>query len=225
MSAVIFTALASGFGLGFFVAAQVGPVWLLCVRSVLRGRLLTGLGIGLGAAIIDVAYAALGVAGVTQLLRITQVRLALGLAGAAVLLAIGARTLWAAFRIRSGLETSEEIISAGRAFRTALIATASNPLTIVSWGGRHLRHRVHGPHRPHHSCRGRAAGRHRLRFVRVVRCPIRGHRDRAPPRGPARAAHHRCRIRPRDHGTRRRAGLARLPPHLILAPTATGPPS
>ena len=133
MYAALLTAFATGFGLGFLVAAQVGPIWLLCVRSVLRGRLLTGLAIGAGAAAIDLTYAALGVAGVTQLLRITQVRLALGLAGAAVLLAIGARTLWEAFRIRSGLETSEETISAGRAFRVALIATASNPLTIVSW--------------------------------------------------------------------------------------------
>jgi threonine/homoserine/homoserine lactone efflux protein len=133
MRAAIFTALATGFGLGFFVAAQVGPIWLLCVRSVLRGQLRTGLGIGLGAALIDVTYAAMGVAGVTQLLRITQLRLALGLTGAAVLLAIGARTLWAAFRIRTGLETPEEIVSPARAFRTALIATASNPLTIASW--------------------------------------------------------------------------------------------
>jgi threonine/homoserine/homoserine lactone efflux protein len=133
MHAALLTAFATGFGLGFLVAAQVGPIWLLCVRSVLRGRLLTGLAIGAGAAVIDLTYAALGVAGVTQLLRITQVRLALGLAGAAVLLAIGARTLWEAFRIRSGLETSEETISPGGAFRVALIATASNPLTIVSW--------------------------------------------------------------------------------------------
>ncbi len=133
MGAATFTALATGFGLGFFVAAQVGPIWLLCVRSVLRGRLRTGLGIGLGAALIDVTYAALGVAGVTQLLRITQLRLALGLTGAAVLLTIGARTLWAAFRVRSGLETRDEVLSPGRAFRTALIATASNPLTIASW--------------------------------------------------------------------------------------------
>ena len=133
MYAALLTASVTGFGLGFLVAAQVGPIWLLCVRSVLRGRLLTGLAIGAGAAAIDLTYAALGVAGVTQLLRITQVRLALGLAGAAVLLAIGTRTLWSAFRIRSGLETSEETISAGRAFRVALIATASNPLTIVSW--------------------------------------------------------------------------------------------
>ena len=124
----------TGFGLGFLVAAQVGPIWLLCVRSVLRGRLLSGLGIGLGAALIDVVYAALGVAGVTQLLRIPQIRLGLGLAGAGLLLAIGARTLWSAVRIRSGLETPAEIISPGRAFRTAMVATASNPLTIVAWG-------------------------------------------------------------------------------------------
>lgn len=126
-------AFVTGFGLGFVVAAQVGPIWLLCVRSVLRGRLLTGLAIGAGAAIIDLTYAALGVAGVTQLLRITPVRLALGLAGAAVLLAIGGRTVWSAFRIRTGLETGDETISPVRALRTALIATASNPLTIVSW--------------------------------------------------------------------------------------------
>lgn len=81
MSSAIVTAFATGFGLGFLVAAHVGPIWLLCVRSVLRTRLLTGQAIGLGAAIIDVVDAALGVAGVTQLLWITQVRLALGQPG------------------------------------------------------------------------------------------------------------------------------------------------
>jgi threonine/homoserine/homoserine lactone efflux protein len=133
VSSVIVTAFATGFGLGFVVAAQIGPISLLCVRSVLRGRFRTGLGISLGIALVDSAYAALGVAGVTQLLRLPQLRLALGLAGAAVLLTIGARTLWSAFRIRSGLETAEETVSAARAVRTAVVATASNPLTILSW--------------------------------------------------------------------------------------------
>ena len=133
MRTVIATAFATGFGLGFLVAAQIGPISLLCVRSVLRGRLRTGLGLSLGVAIVDSAYAALGVAGVTQLLRLPQLRLALGLAGAAILLTIGARTLWSAFRIRSGLETAEETVSAARAVRTAIVATASNPLTILSW--------------------------------------------------------------------------------------------
>lgn len=133
MSTVIVSAFATGFGLGFLVAAQIGPISLLCVRSVLRGRLRAGLGIGLGVAIVDSAYAALGVAGATQLLRLPQLRLALGLAGAAVLVTIGAGTLWSAFRIRNGLETAEETVSAARALRTALVATASNPLTILSW--------------------------------------------------------------------------------------------
>jgi threonine/homoserine/homoserine lactone efflux protein len=115
---VIATAFATGFGLGFLVAAQIGPISLLCVRSVLRGRLRTGLGLSQGVAIVDSAYAALGVADVTQLLRLPQLRLALGLAGAAILLTIGARTQWSAFRIRSGLETAEETVSAARAVRT-----------------------------------------------------------------------------------------------------------
>jgi hypothetical protein len=41
MAAVLFTAFVTGFGLGFFVAAQVGPISLLCVRSVLSGHVLT----------------------------------------------------------------------------------------------------------------------------------------------------------------------------------------
>jgi hypothetical protein len=31
-------AFAAGFGLGFIVAAQIGPISLLCIRSVLRDR-------------------------------------------------------------------------------------------------------------------------------------------------------------------------------------------
>src|SRR5919202_238204 len=57
------TALLTGFGLGFLVAAQVGPIWLLCARTALRGGLAGALGVGLGAAIVDTAYASLGVAG------------------------------------------------------------------------------------------------------------------------------------------------------------------
>jgi threonine/homoserine/homoserine lactone efflux protein len=127
-------ALWTGVGLGFLVAAQVGPIWLLCARSVLRGRLVTGLAIGAGAALVDLAYACLGVAGAAQLLRLVALRVVLGLLGAAVLLALGARTLWSAFRVRAGGETQAELASPLRALRVSLAATASNPLTIASWG-------------------------------------------------------------------------------------------
>ena len=127
------TALAVGFGLGFFVGSQPGPVSLLCVRSVLRGAFPTGVAIGAGAAVIDLLYAGLGLAGAASLLEIDALRVGLGAMGALVLAAIGARTLWAAFRVRLGGEVPDEVATPTRAFATALAATASNPLTIATW--------------------------------------------------------------------------------------------
>lgn len=123
----------TGTALGFFVAAQVGPVWLLCARTTLRAGFASGFGIGLGAAIVDLLYAALGAAGVAPLLTVPALRLALGIVGGAVLVLLGARTLRTALRVRLGAELPEETMSPRAALRTGLVATASNPLTIASW--------------------------------------------------------------------------------------------
>jgi threonine/homoserine/homoserine lactone efflux protein len=122
-----------GFGLGFVVAAQVGPISLLLIRSVLRGAFLSGLAIGAGAAIIDTTYASLGALGVGRLLSIEALRLTLGIAGSLVLAWFAFRTLRDAFRVRLGGELPSEIASPRRALATSLAATASNPLTIISW--------------------------------------------------------------------------------------------
>jgi threonine/homoserine/homoserine lactone efflux protein len=127
------SSLVVGFGLGLFVGAQPGPVSLLCVRSVLRGALASGIAIGAGAAAIDLLYAGLGLAGAATLLEAEALRIAFGVTGALVLGFIGARTLWAAFRVRLGGELDEEVASPRRAFATAVAATASNPLTIATW--------------------------------------------------------------------------------------------
>ena len=124
-------AVAIGFGMGFLVAAQVGPIWMLCARSVLRGGVRVGLAIGVGAAIIDTAYASLGVLGASTLLQISALRLALGLAGALLIALLGLRHLLVAIRVRSGLETPVEVQSPRAAFRTALVATAANPMTLT----------------------------------------------------------------------------------------------
>ncbi len=132
--AVVSAAVAAGFGFGFLVAAQVGPIWLLCMRSALRGRFMIGFAIGVGAAVIDTTYATLGVVGAAGILStLPQLRVAPGLLGAALLVLLGARTMWTAWRVRQGLETTNEVASPGRALVTALVATASNPLTIASW--------------------------------------------------------------------------------------------
>jgi threonine/homoserine/homoserine lactone efflux protein len=127
------TALLTGFGLGFLVAAQVGPIWLLAARSVILGRFSIGIMIGLGAATIDAAYGALGLAGAASLLRLSGLRLGLGLLGAAVLLILGAQALRNATRAGHQAEPATAITSAPRAYLIALGATAANPLTIASW--------------------------------------------------------------------------------------------
>jgi putative LysE/RhtB family amino acid efflux pump len=125
--------VAIGFGLGFLVALQVGPMSLFLIRSTLRGGLRVGLAIGAGIALIDATYATLGVAGAAPLLTFGPLRVVLGLAGAGVLLWLGVRTFLSAFRVRAGLEVAGDVASPRRAFVTALGATASNPATIVSW--------------------------------------------------------------------------------------------
>ena len=125
--------LALGFALGFLVAAQLGPMSLFLIRSTLRSGIWIGLAIGAGIAVIDLLYATAGAAGAAPLLSIDALRLALGLLGTVVLLALGARTLWSAYRVRISGEVPEDVATPRRAFLTSLGATASNPLPIASW--------------------------------------------------------------------------------------------
>jgi putative LysE/RhtB family amino acid efflux pump len=122
-----------GFGLGFVVALQLGPMSLFLIRSTLRRGWLVGIAIGVGIAVVDGLYAAAGAAGAAPILAIDPIQVVLGLLGAAVLVALGVRTLWSAFRIRLGGEDESEVAGPRRAFVTAVAATASNPLTIASW--------------------------------------------------------------------------------------------
>ena len=127
------TALLTGLALGLAVAAQVGPISLLLVRTVLRGATASGLAIGLGAAVVDVAYAAAGSAGAAGALRVDALRTGLGLLGAAVLVLLGVRALQAARRPLLAGALPAEVATPARALRTSLAATAANPTTIASW--------------------------------------------------------------------------------------------
>ena len=124
-------AFTIGFGLGFVVALQLGPVSLYQIRTTLRNGLAVGLAFAAGIALVDLAYAALGAAGVAPLLTIGPLETILGLLGAAVLVFLGARTLRSAFRVRLG--DAAPPMSPARAFAVAVSMTAANPLTIASW--------------------------------------------------------------------------------------------
>lgn len=133
MSLPLLPALLTGLGLGALVAAQVGPVSLLCIRTTLRYGFAPGLAVGAGAAAVDTAYGALGMLGAGALVTVAPVRVAMGGVGAVVLVVMGVRTLSAAQRVRLGLEVPSEVVTPAQALRTSLAATASNPLTIASW--------------------------------------------------------------------------------------------
>src|ERR671935_2084462 len=113
--------LVTGAGLGFVLAAQVGPVTLLIVRSVLRGGRAVAVGVAMAVAValVDLLYAAVGLAGAGRLLHGGALRLVLGLVSAAILVAIGARTVWIGFRARVGLEDVDDVVAPRRAFLTA----------------------------------------------------------------------------------------------------------
>ena len=127
-------AVLAGLAIGALTAANVGPIWLLCLRTSARFGWKPGIAIGTGAALVDFAYAVLGALGAAALLQVQALRIVLGLAGAVVLVVLGIRTLHAAYRIRLGAEDDGEVVSPRAALRTGIIATASNPMTILTWG-------------------------------------------------------------------------------------------
>jgi putative LysE/RhtB family amino acid efflux pump len=139
--------LALGFGLGFVVALQIGPLSLWLVRSTLKSGLAVGLAIGVGIAVVDAGYAAAGAAGAAPLLTIGPLETVLGLIGATVMGVLGARTLATAFRAHETAET-HDAATVRRAFVTSLAATASNPLTIASWAAVFAAAGAAGAHSP-----------------------------------------------------------------------------
>jgi threonine/homoserine/homoserine lactone efflux protein len=138
-----------GMGIGLLVAAQVGPVWLLCARSAARFGFTAGAMIGVGAASVDLLYAGLAALGVGAFLSEPFAGAAFGLLGAVVLGYYALRTLHSAWLIRNGLELPTDVVDARAALRTGVIATASNPLTVLSWaavfGGASVLGSVQGP--------------------------------------------------------------------------------
>lgn len=128
--------VASGFAAGFLIAAQVGPIWLLCFRNGIRYGFAEAFGIGLGAAIIDTAYCVLGALGAAVLLSSHSTQRVISIVGALVISWIGIRTI-ITHRSASGANLDEaetpKTPTFGSALRLSLLATASNPLTIISW--------------------------------------------------------------------------------------------
>jgi threonine/homoserine/homoserine lactone efflux protein len=118
--------------IGLSIAAPVGPIGLLCIQRTLDHGPRVGLATGLGAAVADAMYGAIGAFGVTAVITLlTDARSALALGGALFL-------LWLAWRAWHGAEPKQAVAAKGgvkgwHAFGGTFLLTMSNPATILSF--------------------------------------------------------------------------------------------
>ncbi len=131
-SATQLAAFVQALWIGLSIAAPVGPIGLLVIQRTLRHGMPVGLATGLGAAVADAAYGAVGAYGVTALIGALQdARVPLALLG-------GGFLLWLAWRTwRSALPAAAAATAAapglGAAFAGTFLLTLSNPATILSF--------------------------------------------------------------------------------------------
>lgn len=134
-----FSLFAQSFLIGLSIAAPVGPIGLLTIQRSLQLGPRAGLATGLGAAVADAAYGAVGAFGITGLIAwLGAVRPVLVPVGTAVLLWLA----WGIWRAPVAERAAALDLPAHRAGRLRLLAgcfagtlllTLSNPATILSF--------------------------------------------------------------------------------------------
>jgi threonine/homoserine/homoserine lactone efflux protein len=118
--------------IGLSIAAPVGPIGLLCIQRTLDHGTRVGLATGLGAAVADALYGAIGAFGVTAVIvLLTDAHSLLAVGGALFL-------LWLAWSAWNGADSKQAAAAQGgvkgwHAFGGTFLLTLSNPATILSF--------------------------------------------------------------------------------------------
>lgn len=126
------TLFAQSLLIGLSIAAPVGPIGLLTIQRTLALGPAAGLATGLGAAVADAVYGAIGAFGVTVLIQwLTGARPWLALAGGAFLLWLAWST-WRAPVVQQAANagSARDLL---RCFAGTFVLTLSNPATILSF--------------------------------------------------------------------------------------------
>jgi threonine/homoserine/homoserine lactone efflux protein len=124
--------LVKGAGIGFAVAAPVGPIGMLCIRTTLERGRVAGFAAGLGAAVADAVYGAIGALGVTAISGYIEAqRVWLELGGGIFVILFGIHLGLTKPNIQNG---NEEIpISLWADFVKTMFLTLANPATILTF--------------------------------------------------------------------------------------------
>jgi threonine/homoserine/homoserine lactone efflux protein len=123
--------LVRAVGLGFTIAAAVGPISLLTIRRTLAHGPAYGLASGLGVALADASYAGMAAFGLTAITGVlVGARTLLGVVGGVVIVYLAVRTITS-----RPVEAAPDAARPGLAAATASIygLTMTNPMTILSF--------------------------------------------------------------------------------------------
>lgn len=126
--------LAQGGAIGLLVAAAIGPIAMLCIRTTLERGRIAGIAAGMGVAVADTIYAAIGAYGISFVgAALTSGESWLKLVGGIVLIAFG---IYLARKQPVGAVEEQEVPKSLTAdFLMTLGLTLTNPMTILSFAG------------------------------------------------------------------------------------------
>lgn len=126
--------LAQGGAIGFLVAAAIGPIAMLCIRTTLERGRIAGIAAGMGVAVADTIYAAIGAYGISFVgAALSNGESWLKLVGGIVLIAFG--IYLARKQPVNAVEEKEVPKSIVADFGMTLALTLTNPMTILSFAG------------------------------------------------------------------------------------------
>ncbi|MBA4099562.1 MAG: lysine transporter LysE [Rhodospirillum sp.] len=126
--------LVQGGAIGFLVAAAIGPIAMLCIRTTLERGRIAGIAAGMGVAVADTIYAAIGAYGISFVgAALTSGESWLKLVGGIVLIAFG---IYLARKQPVAVAEEQEVPKSLTAdFVMTLGLTLTNPMTILSFAG------------------------------------------------------------------------------------------
>src|SRR5439155_22475924 len=124
-----FTFLARGIGVGFAIAAAVGPISLLTIRRTIAHGQAYGLASGAGVALADATYAGIAAFGLTAITSVlVGGRAILGVIGGSFIVLLGIRTIATRPDAQAAAETTDRP-GLPAAFASIFGLTLTNPMT------------------------------------------------------------------------------------------------
>jgi threonine/homoserine/homoserine lactone efflux protein len=120
-----------GFGIGFAIAAVVGPIGILCIRRTISDGQLVGLAIGLGAALADATFGIIAGFGLTFLADFLIAHQAsLRFLGGLFLIYLGLKIFFEKPSTQAAEITGRNLV---HLTISTFLLTLTNPLTILSF--------------------------------------------------------------------------------------------